>query len=404
MNDSRLSDSIFGEGDRRGEQVRRLPTRPEQPAQSRAQARERRPATDLDPDDNATKRRRGCMAMLLALVLVVGGFGLALKTVGSDLIPSLGGRSSGGGDYEGEGTSAVNVRVRPGDSGLAIGRALQQAGVVKSASTFATVAGGSPEFAKIQPGTYKLKRQMSSQVALNALLDPSSKVSSGVTIREGLWVNDVFATLSKQTGVPLANYQKVDVAKLGLPPAADGKLEGFLFPSTYDFPPDASAETQLKELVSYGVKQFNTLGVPADQLRRVVTIASIVQAESRLGQDGPKVARVVENRLKDDMALGMDSTIHFITQKRGTVTTTDKERQHQSPYNTYTHKGLPPGPINSPGIEALKAAAHPAAGPWLYFVTVNQETGETKFAVTFEDHQKNVREFQSWCRSNPGKC
>lgn len=406
MNDSRLSDSIFGEDENHGEPAGRLPGRPKAPeVQSRAQARAARPDDAVDHEAQTVKRnRRSCLVMVMALVVMVAGLGVALKTVGTSLIPSFGGGNSGGGDFSGEGTGSVEVKVKAGDSGYAIGQALQKAGVVKSATTFSSVAGANPEFARVQPGTYKLKKQMSSQAALNLLLEPGSRLSKGVTIREGLWVSEVFATLSKQTGVPVAEYKKVNPATLGLPPAAEGKLEGFLFPNTYEFEPNATATEQLKAMVDLGKKQLNQLGVPADKLRHVVILASFVQGESRLGADGPKVARVIENRLKDKMPLQMDSSIHFITQSRGTVTTTDKERDSESPYNTYKNPGLPPGPINSPGLEALKAAAKPAPGDWLYFVTVNQETGETKFATTYGEHQRNVVEFQNWCRQNPGKC
>ncbi|MBD2760766.1 endolytic transglycosylase MltG [Yimella sp. cx-573] len=406
MNDSRLSDSIFGGGEEPGEPVRRLPGQRPKPAQTRAQVRQQRPADSGGGDGPSPvqRNRRSCLVMLLAAVLVLGGVGLAVGTLGSSLLPSFGGGSDEGGDFTGEGSGTVDVQVKPGDSGAAIGRALEKAGVVKSANTFARVAGSNPDFAKIQPGTYELKRTMSSQAALNLLLDPDSRVSAGVTIREGLWQNEIFAILSKQTGTPLEDYKKVDPKTLGLPPAAQGKLEGFLFPSTYEFAPKTSAADQLKAMVSYGVKQMNTLGVSADKLRHVVIVASIVQSESRLGPDGPKVARVVENRLKDRMPLGMDSSIHYITQKRGTVTTTDQERNSSSPYNTYRNQGLPPGPISNPGMEALKAAANPAPGPWLYFVTVNQSTGETKFSTSLAEHNRYVAQFQAWCRANPGKC
>ncbi|HLS46033.1 MAG TPA: endolytic transglycosylase MltG, partial [Ornithinicoccus sp.] len=80
------------------------------------------------------------------------------------------------------------------------------------------------------------------------------------------------------------------------------------------------------------------------------------------------------------------------------------QRQNDSPYNTYVHEGLPPGPINSPGEAAIRAAMEPAPGDWLYFVTVNPSTGETKFAETWEEHQVNVGEFQDWCADNPDSC
>lgn len=102
----------------------------------------------------------------------------------------------------------------------------------------------------------------------------------------------------------------------------------------------------------------------------------------------------------------MDSTVGYAVNKpRGTgVTTSDAERANTSPYNTYVHEGLPPGPIGAPGKAALEAAANPAEGNWKYFVTVNLDTGETLFAETFTEHQQNVRKFQAWCQGNPGKC
>jgi UPF0755 protein len=102
------------------------------------------------------------------------------------------------------------------------------------------------------------------------------------------------------------------------------------------------------------------------------------------------------------MSLGFDSTVNYIFKKRG-VPTQDM-LDSNSPYNTRRFPGLPPGPIASPGEKALQAAASPAPGDWLYFVTVNLATGETKFASTYEEHQRNVQEFQDWCAANKGKC
>jgi UPF0755 protein len=99
------------------------------------------------------------------------------------------------------------------------------------------------------------------------------------------------------------------------------------------------------------------------------------------------------------MPLQLDSTVNYVTGKTG-VTTTAKDRATDSPYNTYRYRGLPPGPINSPGQHALHAALHPVAGNWLYFVTVNPDTGETKFSATDAGHRRNVEEFRKWLREN----
>ena len=152
------------------------------------------------------------------------------------------------------------------------------------------------------------------------------------------------------------------------------------------------------------LKELGNLGVTPDKMHRVLTIASIVEAEVRASADRPKVARVIENRLAKPMLLQMDSTVHFIAQRRGKARTTDAERASKSPYNTYLVAGLPPRPINSPGLSALKAAISPTSGPWINFVTVNPDTGETRFAVDAAGHAANAKLFLKWCSDHPGKC
>ena len=114
----------------------------------------------------------------------------------------------------------------------------------------------------------------------------------------------------------------------------------------------------------------------------------------------PKVARVLDNRLAKGMLLQLDTTVNYANGKSG-LTTTPQDRQNPSPYNTYLHPGLPPGPISNPGEEALRAVLAPAQGGWLYFVVVNPDTGETRFAATAEEHQQNVALFQQWLRAHP---
>jgi len=135
----------------------------------------------------------------------------------------------------------------------------------------------------------------------------------------------------------------------------------------------------------------------------VVTVASIVEREVNKDQYRAKVARVLYNRLDKGMKLGLDSTVIY-AEKLKTNTTTPKDRRSRSRYNTYRYKGLPPGPIGAPGKAALQAAANPEKGKWLYFVTVDFDTGETKFARTEAGFFKLQKEFQAWCQANPGRC
>jgi UPF0755 protein len=212
--------------------------------------------------------------------------------------------------------------------------------------------------------------------------------------------------LATASGHPLAEYTAAlkNPDSLGLPAQANGNPEGYLFPATYDFDKDATAAQQLQTMVSKSLDQLSTLGVTPDQAQRVLTIASIVEAEARATPDRPKVARVILNRLAKGMPLQLDTTVSFIAQRRGKVGTTDAQRASKSPYNTYLVKGLPPGPIDSPGLSAMQAVVSPTPGPWLYFVAVNPTTGETRFAVSAGAQAANVKLFLSWCSKHPGQC
>lgn len=349
-------------------------------------------------------RRRGTRRMVVLLVALglVAGAGLAAFLA---LKPVLAGLTAGN-DYVGSGSGSVSVVVHPGDAGRTIGAALEGAGVVKSAGAFEDAVANDPRAGSIQPGTYALRSHMSAASALAILLDPANRTIPTVTIREGLWTSEVVKALSAGTGRPLAEYTVAlkDPAALGLPAAAKGNAEGYLFPATYEFEKTATAAQQLHTMVAKAVEELAKLGVAPDTMQRVLTIASIVEAEVRASADRPKVARVIENRLARSMPLQMDSTVHYISQRRGKAGSTDAERRSPSRYNTYRFAGLPPGPIDSPGLSAMKAAIQPQAGSWMYFVAVNPDTGETRFALDAAGHAANVKLFQKWCTEHPGKC
>ena len=253
-----------------------------------------------------------------------------------------------------------------------------------------------------------MAEQMSAAAALDRLVDPDARQSTGVTVREGLWTSEVFAILADATGHEVADYEAVDPASLDLPEAANGELEGYLFPDTYEFSPTSTPEEQLQAMIDLGARRYEDLGLADADMHDVIIKASIIQGEGMFAEDLPKIARVMENRLAGDSEtngrLQMDSTIHFIAQERGRAGTTEAQRAVDDPYNTYVHQGLPPGPINSPGAVAIDAAMHPAEGDWLYFVTVNPTTGETVFSNTLDDHNVAVQEFEQWCADNPDSC
>ncbi|MGO1167934.1 MAG: endolytic transglycosylase MltG [Janibacter sp.] len=363
----------------------------------------RRSRSGRREQDQRPSGRRGasCIAMVLAAAVVVAAIVFAFGSLRS-LIPGGGGSK----DYEGPGHGKVEVEIAEGSSGSVIGETLVEAGVVKSTSSFTEVAAAQPDkAAAIQPGTYAMLKEMPSSDAFERLTDPANRVTKGITIPEGLWRSEIYERLSKGTDVPVEEFEKAeDSDQLKLPDEAEGEVEGWLFPQTYDFDDDMSAVEQLNEMIAMTTEELKKAKVEKSEWERTLTVASIVEGEAGAADRG-KVARVVENRLEDTTGptvgkLQMDSTIHYMLQKRGTITTSDKERDTDSPYNTYQNQGLPPGPINNPGAKAIQAAGDPDEGDWLYFVTVDPESGETKFAETTAEHQQNVQEF---CE-NTGSC
>lgn len=348
------------------------------------------------------RRRRGKRALVLLIaLLLVGGGVLGAFTVLKPWVSEL----TASNDYTGQGTGSVEVVVNPGDTGRAIGRSLTKAGVVKSSDAFVAAVATEPKAASIQPGTYTLRSHMSAAAALAMMLDPSSRTSERVLVREGLTAAEIAGVLSRASHQPLDEYRAAlkDADALGLPGAAKGKAEGWLFPDTYEFDTSASPQQQLAIMVKQMRSVLDELGVPADEAQQVLTKASIVQAEGSRPEDFGKIARVIDNRLDAGVALQMDSTVHYVVGKQK-VTTTQQQRQTKSPYNTYLVRGLPPGPIGSPGKAAIEAVLHPTPGSWMYFVAVDPSTGETKFAVTKAEHDRNVTEFRQWCRDNPEQC
>lgn len=351
------------------------------------------------------KRRRGGLAVLVTL-LIIGGAGYAawigLKPIISDVYDNFAGPR----DYEGEGTGSVMVVIPQGATGSAIGRLLAEKGVVMEALAFTDAASADPRSTGIQPGTYELREQMSSAAALEILVNPANRIVRRVTVREGLRAEQIVDLLVKKGKFDQKELKAAlkDPDALGLPAAAKGKAEGFLFPSTYDFEPDTTAVEALAAMVEKSKVVLKDLGVPAARQRDVMIKASIVQAEGGSVEDFGKIARVIENRLDNKLGNGgkleMDSNVAYGTGHFGIFTTAEERADGSNPYNTYYHPGLPVGPISNPGEDAIKAVLDPPKGDWVYFVVVNLDTGETKFATTYAEHQKNVAQWQKWYREN----
>jgi UPF0755 protein len=355
------------------------------------------PIAPYDPRPHRRRKRRKRVALLVSLVVLAalaGGIVFGGQRLWGLIVPK---------DYTGAGTGSVQIRISQGETLTAIGQTMVDKDVIASVRPFVKAAEADPNATGIAPGIYGLRRHMSGKAALQLLLKPSSRLVSRVTLPEGLTGKQILQRLAQGTGVPIDQLQAAaaDTANLGLPAYANGSLEGFLFPATYDFEPGTTPQKMLQTMVARTVQTLDDLKIPAEQRLSVLTEASIVQAEAGSTEDMPKVARVLDNRLTTGMPLQLDTTVNYANGKAG-LTTTPQDRLNPSPYNTYLHTGLPPGPISNPGEDALRAVLSPAQGDWLYFVVINPDTGETRFDVTAEAHQANVELFRQWLREHPG--
>jgi UPF0755 protein len=335
-----------------------------------------------------SRRRSGRAAILFAsafLVAVLGGGGLlGFAALHNVMVPP---------DYEGQGRGEVTVQIKDGDSVSVMGTRLEQQKVVKSARAFLKVATREPRANSIQPGFYRMRLEMSAAAALSRLLDPKSRAGNQITIPEGLRVSQVILLLSKKTGIPLRDFQRAvgRPTGLGLPSYAKGRVEGYLFPGRYDLKPDSTAPELLKMMVARFKKTAEEIDLEARAKRarttpdKVITMASLVQAESGRHSDMPKISRVIYNRLNRNppMYLKFDSTTLYGLNKFGYVASNDDIRS-ESPYNTYNHPGLPPGAISNPGESAIEAVFKPAKGQWLFFVATDPANKVTEYAVTEE--------------------
>ncbi len=322
-------------------------------------------------------------------------------------------------DYDGAGSDPVEVSIAKNATLTDMGNTLVDADVVKSTKAFVNAADANPRGKNIQSGTYNLKKQMSAESAVALLLDPKSRVSNGVTIPEGKTANQVYDILAKATGKKVADYKAAakDVRALGIEDfwfnRTDGQkrtvsIEGFLFPDTYEFDPKASAEDDLKLMVSHFMAVATELDfVNKAQTDRnispyeVLTVASLAQAEAGNKDDLGKVARVAYNRLYVGSpeipckCLEYDVGINYYYQLTGRATKPSGKMSRaelidpKNPYRLHEKEGMTPTPINNPGKAAMQGALAPPKGNWFFFVAIDKQ-GHSAFAQTLAQHDANV--------------
>ena len=292
------------------------------------------------------------------------------------------------------------VEIDPGTRSRAIGPALVSAGVVRDEWTFRLAVLLTGTERQLKAGEYRFAGPLSAK-------DVARKLARGdiylrpITFPEGLTLAEmahVYETRGLGTARAFLDAAKDTSAVRTLDPAAKD-LEGYLFPETYNVPRRMNAAALVGQMVGRFFKIYDA-GMQEDatahglKMRDVVTLASMVEKESSHDAERPQVAAVYANRLRIGMGLQCDPTVIYALEKAGHYNgnITKKDLQFDSPYNTYKHAGLPPGPIAAPGRSSLEAVVRPATVDYLYFVSRND--GTHVFATTLAEHNRNVKEWQ----------
>ncbi|MGW3170373.1 endolytic transglycosylase MltG [Streptomyces sp. NPDC001153] len=364
------------------------------------------------PTKKGKKRRNGCACMVVVLV-----FGGGIGTAGYFGYKFYQNRFAPAPDYTGDGINeTVTVEIPKGAGGWDIGNRLKQAGVVKSAEAFVHAQNTIPGGDSIQAGAYLLKKEMSAASAVKMMMDPKSQ--NVVMVTPGERNAGVYQAIDKKLALSAGTTEKVarqEYKALGLPAWAQNTansgeikdpLEGFLFPGNYPAAKGMKPDAILKQMVAEAKSKYDAYGLTSkaralglNNAFELVTVASLVQAEGKTNDDFRKMAEVVYNRLKPtntetNQLLQFDSTYNYLKGTSNIHISLKEINSNPSPYNTYRHKGLPPGPIGNPGADAIMAALNPTHDGWLYFVATDG-VNNTEFAKTLAEFQRLKDKFNA---------
>jgi len=285
--------------------------------------------------------------------------------------------------------SAVQIEIMPGADTAQIATQLRSSGVIGNVVAFRVFARVMGADGQLKSGVYDFKTGMPISAVVGLLRSGPTVEYSAVTIPEGFVIDQIAERLEKQAGIPRAEFEglaKTGAARFAkdhpyLAGAYKGSLEGYLFPKTYRIRAGSSAS----EVIEMMLNQFDAEIVQVDvgsasagglNLNQLVTLASMIERESRLDSERPLISSVIHNRLRTDSFLKIDATIQYVL-GNNRFRLTNQDIKIDSPYNTYTRKGLPPGPISNPGLKSLKAAAEPAKTDLLYYVLTGKDGSHT---------------------------
>ena len=313
----------------------------------------------------------------------------------------------------------VSFSVKSGSSLSAVSKNLEAAGLIHNHTVFKYMADFMGMGQKIQSGDYELTRAMSATEILDQLISGDGKpLTTKITIIPGWTVEDIanylveikvlssadeFLSLCKSGEAYNGYYFIEEMIKTGTVSQRKYALEGYLSPNTYEIYTSSSADTLIKRLLTQTEAAYlsgyderaQELGLTMDQ---VFTLASMIEKEAKTS-DFAKVSAVFHNRLKAGMTLGSDVTVKYVSGSQK-MSLNDSDLAVDSPYNTYTHKGLPVGPICNPSMDAVVAALYPdeqyVAQKYLYFCSAEPESGKLVFSKTLEEHNKAVSYYRQY--------
>ena len=327
--------------------------------------------------------------MIAALVLTAGG--LAAYTV------------TGGRPVDPENKKDIYLEIPQGSTSSDIADKLENAGVIKSSMVFRIKAkiGGDAE--KFQAGTYAFNKAMSTDRVIWVIAN-GKIAGKSFHITQGQATYKIAKVLAEKDICTADEFfkscaaDKFDYPFMDMLPKGENRFEGFLWPDSYNIPLKGGAW----DAVNVMLKGFNDnvyekykdeISKKGLDFYKTIIKASIIEGEASDPEDMAKVSSVIDNRLKKGMMLQMDSTLNYI-QKEDKVISSTSDTKAESAYNTYQHTGLPPGPICSPGENAVKAAIAPADTDYLFFVNSARLDGTLTFTKTEAEHNKAVKKFE----------
>ena len=338
------------------------------------------------------RKRRSCLGMfarfmlysLVLLVVLAAGAALGAYMI-YDHVTRPG--------TEGE---TIRIQIPEGATGQQTGEILAQEELVEHPLFFRLAIRLDKTGKPIKHGTYDLQKGLSPTQLLHRLQEgPDVTISEyKITIPEGLTLRQMSELFPDPQAFLAAAQDPARIGLLGVPAAS---LEGFLMPDTYFFDKPPGEAEVIDRMLGHFQQEYARLlvAIPdaaSRDLIEVVTVASLVEEESRVDEERPLVAAVVYNRIKRGMPLDMDSTLQYALDKYG-QRLLDRDKEVDSPYNTYRNAGLPPGPISNPGSAALRAALQPADAEYLYFVS-NADGKTHTFSTTLSEHNQAVARYR----------